>query len=100
MVSILGWWTCCFVRRIWAHEISFFGPRTRDIAHLAQARLSLRLGFSQVCSTLLILVAIFGRLRRRMLSCFNSSRVALELVPTPCNSPPFDNLPLQLRRKF
>ena len=76
-----------------------------DLAHvtlltLAQARLSPRLGFSQVCSTLLILVAIFGRLRRSMLSCFNSSRVALELVPIPCNSPPFDNLPLQLRRKF
>ena len=47
---------------------------------LAQARLSLCSVFAQACSPLLTLITIFGRLRRSILNCFNSSRVGPELV--------------------
>jgi hypothetical protein len=48
---------------------------------LAQARRRLCSGFAQACSPLLTLITIFGRLRRSMLNCFNSSRVGPESVP-------------------
>jgi len=65
----------CFVRRIWAHEISIFVPHPRDIAHpgSGSAQSLLRIG-----SGLLNLITIFGRLRYGMLNCFNCD---LEKVP-------------------
>ena len=47
-----------YVRRIWAHEISFFVLRLRDIARLAQAWLSLCSGFAQAYSLFLTLITI------------------------------------------
>jgi len=47
----------------------------------AQARLSPCSGFDQVCSPLITLTTIFGRLCHSMLDCFNSGRVGPELVP-------------------
>src|SRR4051812_37185666 len=57
-----------YMRRVWAHEISFFVPRTRDTAYPAQGRLSPCLGFAQACSPLLRLNIIFGTLCRSMLN--------------------------------
>lgn len=51
-----------FVRRIWAHEISIFLPRPRDIAHQSL------LLFSAGC-------------KRSMMNRFNSSQVGPESVP-------------------
>ena len=43
----------CFVRRIWAHKISLFVPRPRDVAHPgsgpAWVRLRMCSGFAQAC---------------------------------------------------
>jgi len=68
----------CFVRRIWAHKISFFVPRPRDVAHPGSGPAQDWLRF---CSGLLTLRAIFGRLRRSMHNYFNSSRASPDLVP-------------------
>jgi len=75
----------CNMRRIWAHKISLFVPRSRDVAHPgsgpAQGRLRAGSGRLRIGSGLLTLRAISGRLRRSIHNYFNSSRVSLELVP-------------------
>jgi len=52
-----------YVRRIWAHEISFFVPRRRDIAHpnssSAQSLLRIFSESSQASSALLTLIIIY-----------------------------------------
>jgi hypothetical protein len=49
----------CCVRRIWAHEISSFVPRPRDIAlTLAQTRLSPCSGLLRLCSPLLTVTTV------------------------------------------
>jgi hypothetical protein len=55
-----------------------FAPRPRDIAHSGSGSAQSLL---RICSGLLTLNTIFGRLRRSMLNCFNSSQVGPELVP-------------------
>ena len=59
------------MRRIWAHEISFFVHRPRDVAHPGsgpdQGWLRAGSGLAQSRSVLLTLRTIFGRLRRSTL---------------------------------
>ena len=75
----------CFLRRIWAPKVSFFGPRPRDVAHPgsgpAQDWLRTGSGFAQLAQALLSLTTISARLRRSIQSYFNSSRASPELVP-------------------
>jgi len=68
----------CFVRRIWAHKISRFVPRPRDVAHPGSGPAQ---DWLRICSGLLTLRAISGRLRHSMNNYFNSSRASPELVP-------------------
>ena len=60
----------CFVRRIWAHKISFFVHRPQD-------RFSIGSGFTQDCSALLTLTRM---LRGSIHNHFSFSRASLELA--------------------
>jgi len=74
----------CYVRRIWALEISFFVPHARDVDRPssgsgsvpAQSLLSPYSVPARAGSPLLTLITIFGRLRRSLPNHFNSSRRA------------------------
>ena len=53
----------CFVRRIWAHQFSLFVPRSRDVAYPGSGPAQ---DLLRICSGLLSLRTISGRLRRSM----------------------------------
>jgi len=65
----------CFMRRIWANKISLFVPRPRDVPHPSSGPAQ---DWLRICSGLLTLRTIPGRLRHNML---NSNRASLEVVP-------------------
>ena len=82
----------CYMRRIWAREISFFVSGARDTAHPGS-------GPAQNCSGLLTFAQAKYHFRHATpqhaeLMCFNSSRVGPDLVPyikMAKIAPPFEN---------